>query len=132
LHARLVLVVRGHALQAADGDGLGLLLVVLLDAPAPARRLARAVAGAAEDSREHVRAPVDHEGIVVPAGGDQTDVFGDGGVGRASPLTIDYFENVVGASNIGRLQCNDLQRAAFVFLCASGVAEIIPPPGVPE
>ena len=39
----------------------------LLDAPAPARGLARAVAGAAEDAREHVRLPVDHVGVAVAA-----------------------------------------------------------------
>ena len=44
--ADVVLVVGGDALQAADRDRL------LLDAAAPAGRLARPVAGAPEDARE--------------------------------------------------------------------------------
>ena len=42
----VVLVIGGDALQAADRDGLA------VDAAAAARRLARAIAGAAENARE--------------------------------------------------------------------------------
>src|SRR4029077_1335953 len=45
LHAGAVLVVGGDALQAADRDGLGLVLGVVLDAAAAARRAARARGG---------------------------------------------------------------------------------------
>jgi len=47
-HPRLdvTLVVGGDALQAADRDGFRLLAVIFFDATPPARRLARAVAGA--------------------------------------------------------------------------------------
>src|SRR5581483_4265769 len=78
--ADVFLVVGGDALQAADRNR------VLLDAAAPAGRLARPVAGAAENSRKHVRLPVDHVGVAVAAGGDQTDVFGNGRVGGTGPL----------------------------------------------
>ena len=63
----VVLVVGGDALQAADRDRLGLSPLVLLDAAAPAGGLAGTVAGAAEDSGEDVRLPVDHVGVAVAA-----------------------------------------------------------------
>ena len=66
-----------------------------LDAAAPARRLARPVAGASEDSRKHVRLPIDHVGVAVAAFGDQPDVFGHGRVSRAGPLAVDDFVEVV-------------------------------------
>ena len=107
----VVLEVGGDALQAADRDRLGLGGLRLLDAAAPAGRLARAVAGAAEDAGEDVRLPVDHVGVGVAAGRDQADVFGDGGVGRAGPLAIDDLVEVVGGVDIGRLQRIPFPRA---------------------
>ena len=100
----VVLVVGRDALQAADRDRLGLRGLRFLDPAAPAGRLAGPVAGAAEDAREDVRFPVDQVGVGVAAGRDQADVFGNGGVGGAGPLAVDYFVEVVGIVNIGGLQ----------------------------
>ena len=101
-----VLVVGGDALQAADGDRLGLGLVLLLHPAAAARRLARAVAGAAEDPGEDVRLPIDHVRVRIPPGGDHADVLGNRGMGRAGPLAIDNLVKVVGITNIGRLHAS--------------------------
>ena len=92
--ADVVLEIGGDALQAADRDRL------FLDAAAPAGRLARAVAGASENSRKHVRAPIDHVGVAVAAFGDQSDVFRNGRVGRAGPLAVDNFVKVVRRRNV--------------------------------
>ena len=74
------------------------------DAAAAARRLARTIAGAPENAGEDVRFPVDHIRIAVTACGDQADVFGDGSVGRAGPLAINYFVEVIRVRDISRLQ----------------------------
>ena len=133
------LIVRGDALQAADRHGLRLRFVLavlgraFLDAAAAARRLARPVARAPEDSREHVRLPVDEVRVAVAARRDQPDVFGDGSVGRAGPLTIDDFVEIVGVRDIGRLQslCSPVARPA-VFLsrrCPRSKQELRPDRG---
>ncbi len=96
--ADVVLVVGGDALQAADRDRL------LLDPAAPAGRLARAVAGAAENAGKDVRLPIDHVGVGVAPGGDQADIFGHRRMRRAGPLAIDDLVEIVGRGNIGRLQ----------------------------
>ena len=93
--ADVVLVVGGDALQAADRHRL------LLDADAPAGRLARPVAGAPEDSGKHVGLPVDHVGVAVATRRDQPDVFGNRRVRRASPLTIHDLVEVVRRRNVG-------------------------------
>ena len=98
------LVVGGDALQAADRDRLGLLALVFLHAAAAARGLARTVAGAPEDAGEDVRFPVDHVRIAVAALRDQADVFGNRRVGGTRPLAIDHLVEVVGMTDIGRLQ----------------------------
>ena len=92
------LVVGGHALEPADGHRL------LLHPAAPAGGLAGAVAGAAENAREDVRLPVDHVGVIVPAIGDQADVFRHGGVGRTGPLAVDHLVIVVGTFGTRWLQ----------------------------
>jgi len=84
--------------------------VAFLDTAAAAGGFAGAIAGAAENAGEHIRFPVDHVGIVVTACRDQADVFGDGSVGRAGPLTIDNFMEVIGVRNISRLQKGLLLR----------------------
>ncbi len=61
----VVFVVGGDALQAADRHRL------VLDAHAPAGRLAGAVAGAPENPRKHVRLPIDHVGVGVTPVRDQ-------------------------------------------------------------
>ena len=75
-------IVRGNALQAADRDRLA------VDAAAAAGRLARTIARAPENAREHVRFPVEHVGVRKPSLGDEADVLGDVRVGRTGPLAI--------------------------------------------
>ena len=98
------LEVGGDALQAADRDRFGLFSLCLLDASAAAGRLARPVAGAAEDPGEDVGFPVDQVSVAVAACRDQSDVLGDGGVGGASPLAIDDLVKVVGIADDGGSQ----------------------------
>ncbi len=104
--ADVFLVVGGDALQPADrhGLGLGLLVVALLDAPAPARGLAGAVAGSTQDAGEDVRLPVDEIRVAVASRGDEADVFGNRCVGGARPLAIDDLVKVIGLRNIRRVQ----------------------------
>jgi hypothetical protein len=98
------LVVRCDTLEAADGDRLGLRGVRFLDAATSARRLARAIASAAENSGEDVGLPIDEIGFAVAACCNQSYVFGDGGMGGTRPLAIDDFVEIVGLLNISRLQ----------------------------
>ena len=89
--------VGGDAFQAADRDRL------FLQAAAPARGLARAIAGSSQNSGEDVRLPVDHIGAVMVALGDAPNVFGHRRMRRAGPLTIDHFVEVIGMRVVGRL-----------------------------
>ena len=73
-------------------------------ASATARRLARTIARAAQNPRENIRFPVDHVGVAVAARRDQPDVFGNRGMGRTGPLTIDDFMEIVGVRDIRRVQ----------------------------
>ena len=104
--ANVFLVVGGDALQPADGDRLGLRLLVtaLLDAAAAARGLAGPVAGAAQDARKDIGLPVDEVGVAVAARRDQANVFGNRRVRRARPLAIDDLVEVVGLGDIRRFQ----------------------------
>ena len=97
-HAALdvVLEVGGDAFQPADRDRR------LLDAAAAACGLARAIAGASENSRKHVRSPIDHVGVAVAALGDQADVFRNGCVRGTGPLAVDDFMEVIGCRDISR------------------------------
>src|SRR5947209_2975915 len=92
----VILEIRGNALQAADRHRR------FLDPDAAARGLARTVAGAAEDSREHIRFPVDHVGVAITAFGDQADIFRHGRMRGAGPLAIDNLVKVIGCRNISR------------------------------
>ena len=106
--ADVVLEVGCYALEAADRHRL------FLHASAPAGRFARPVARAPEDSGKHVGLPVDHVGVAVAPGRDQTDVFGDGCVCRTGPLTIHDLVEVVRRRNVGRfhlLLCTHACRA---------------------
>ena len=96
--ADVALVVGRDALQPADRDRL------LLDPAAAAGRLARAVAGAAENAGKDVRFPVDRPGLAEAAVGDQPDVFRHRRVRRAGPLAIDNLMKIVGITDVGRLQ----------------------------
>src|ERR1700748_349354 len=85
----VVFVDGGDSLETADRDRF------VFDAHAPAGRLTGAVASASEDSRKHVRAPIDHVGVFVTPVRDQTDVFWNGRMRRARPLAIDDFMKVL-------------------------------------
>ena len=107
------LVVGGDPFQAADrnrfpgcaaGGSFGHLGRRFLDPAAAAGRLAWTVAGTPENAGEDIRFPVDHVGIIVAACGDQADVFRNGGMGGACPLTVYDFVEVIWRANIGRLQ----------------------------
>ena len=94
--AHVVAMIGGDALQAADRDRL------VFDAAAAARRLARAVADAAENAGKDVRLTVDQVGLRELTLRDEPDVFGNVGMGRAGPLAVDYAMIVVRISSIGR------------------------------
>ena len=106
LDALVVLVVGGDALQPADRDRLLLALyeMLVLDAAAPACRLARSVARPSQDPWDDVGLPVDHVGVRVTPVGDQPDVFGDRGVSGTGPLAIDHLVEIIRGLDVGRLQ----------------------------
>jgi hypothetical protein len=84
------------ALQTADRDRLR------FDAPAAARRLAGAVADAAENAGKNVRLTVDQVGLRELTLRDEPNVFGNVGMSRAGPLAVDYAMIVIRISSIGR------------------------------
>ena len=93
----VMLVIGGDALQPTDRDRL------LLEASSATGGLARTVACASQNPREHIRLPVDHIGAVVVSRGDLADIFGNGGVRRASPLTIDHLVEITRIRDVRRL-----------------------------
>ena len=95
--ADVILEVGGDALEPADRDR------VLLDASAPARRLARPIAGAPEDAGKYVGLPIDHVGVAVATSRDQSNVLRDGRVRRTSPLAVNHLVEVVRRGNVSRL-----------------------------
>ena len=114
----VVLEVGCDPLEAADRDRF------LLHAPAPAGRFARPVACAPEDSGKHVGLPIDHVGVAVATSRDQTDIFGDGRVRRAGPLTIHDLVEVVRCRNVGRfhlLLCTHACRAPLEYHARTNV-----------
>ena len=100
----VLLVIGGDALEPADGDRL------FLKPSAAAGGLARTVAGASQNPREHIRLPIDHIGGVVIPRGDLADIFGDRGVRRTRPLTVDDFVKVVRIGDVGRLHAGSSLR----------------------
>ena len=68
------------------------------------RRFAGAVASASKHARKNVGNPINHVGVAVSALTDHSNVLGNGGVGGASPLTIDDFVEICRIGGIGRLQ----------------------------
>jgi hypothetical protein len=102
------LIVSGHPFEAAYGHRL------LVNTAAPAGGLTRPVTDAAQDAGEHIGVPVDHVGVTIAAGGDQTDVFGNGGVCRTGVLAIHDFVKIVGTTCIGRIQSS----SSFQWLLA--------------
>ena len=99
----VVLEVGGDALQPANCDRLRTRGLVFLNAAPATSGFARAVAGTSKDPGEYIRMPIDHVGIRVTPGGDQSDVFGHRGVGRTRPLTVHDAMKVVGTTDIRRL-----------------------------
>ncbi len=99
----VVLEVGGDALQPANCDRLRTRDLVFLNATPAAGGFARAVASTSKDPGEDIRMPIDHVGIRVTPGGDQSDVFGHRGVGRTRPLTVHDAMKVVGTTDIRRL-----------------------------
>ena len=97
------------ALQAADGDGFA------VHAAAAAGRLAGAIAGAPENRGEHIRFPVEHVGVGIAALRDQTNVFGNIGVGRTRPLAVHDFVEVVRVVDVGGFQTRILSISAIVL-----------------
>ena len=95
--ADVVAQIGRDALQAADRDRL------VVDARAAAGRLARSVAGTAQDAGEHVGLPVEHVRVGVPSLRDQPDVLGNVGVRRAGPLAIDDLVEVARIIDVCRL-----------------------------
>src|SRR6202163_5168348 len=92
----VILEVGGDALQPADRDR------GFLDAAAAARGLARTIAGASQNSRKHIRSPIDHVGVAVAALGDQADVFWNGCMRGTGPLAVDHLMKRVERRNISR------------------------------
>ena len=138
--ANVFLVVGGDALQPADRDRLRLDLFgipALFNATATARRLAGTVAGAPENAGKDVGFPIDEISIAKAARRNQSDVFGNSGMGRARPLTVDDFVEIVGIRDIRRLQTFASNcslsgiSAAMLRLDLSGGKEFAPPVGFP-
>ena len=96
LAVQLALEVGGDALEAADRHRL------LLDAAAPAGRLAGPVADAAEDAREHVGIAVQQVRVGEAPLRDEADVFGHIGVRGTGPLAIDDLVEIVRMRSVGR------------------------------
>ena len=94
----VALVVGRDALEAADRDRL------LLDPAAPASRLARPVAGAAENSWKNVGLPVDHISIGITPCRDQPNIFRNRRMRWARPLAVHNSVEILGVGNVGRLQ----------------------------
>src|SRR3954470_20470951 len=110
----VVLEVGRDALQPADRNRS------VLDAAAAARGLARTIAGASQNSRKHIRPPIDHVGVAVAALGDQADVFWNGCMRGTGPLAVDHFVKVVGCRNISRFHSylvRAISRKARPYLC---------------
>ena len=110
----VVLEIGGDALQPADRDRR------ILDAAAAAGGLARTIAGASENSRKHVRSPIDHVGVAVAAFSNQADVFWNGRMRGTGPLAVDHFVEVVRRRNISRFHSylvRAISRKARPYLC---------------
>jgi hypothetical protein len=91
----VVLEIGRNPLETADRNRF------LLNAPAPAGRFARPVAGAPENPGEHVGFPIDHVGVAVATSGDQPDVFGNRRVCRTGPLAVYDLVEIVRSRDVG-------------------------------
>src|SRR5258708_5029326 len=90
-------MIRGDALEAADGDGFRVTFLIG-QSSAAAGRLAGAIASAAEDRREDVGFPVQHVGGREFALRDEANVFRDVGVRGAGPLAINDLVKILGTT----------------------------------
>ena len=93
----VVAVVRGDALQSADGYRL------FLDTAPPAGRFAGPIADPAQDAGEYIGIPIHEVSLGELTLSDQTDVFGNVGVRRTGPLAIYNPMKVIRIRSIGRL-----------------------------
>ena len=109
----VVLEIGGHALEAADRDRS------FLNPAAATGRLAWAIAGASENSRKHIRFPIDHVGVAVAAFGDQADIFRDRCVRGAGPLAVDHFMEVVRRRDISRFHSYLIRAQHFFVISAA-------------
>ncbi len=106
--ADIVLQVGRDTLKAADRDRLGLdraaVGLSFLDAASATCRLARTIAGPAQNAGKDVRLPVDHVRVAVATRRDQPDVFRNGRMGWTRPLAVDDLVEVVGGCDVRRFQ----------------------------
>ena len=89
-------VVGSHTFQAANGNGF------IFHTSAAAGRFARPVARSAQNTGKNVGFPVHQISFRVPLGGNQTDVFGHGRMGRTCVLAVDYFVEIFRIFDVGR------------------------------
>jgi len=92
-----VAMVSGDALQPANRDRLA------IDARPPAGRLARSIAGAAEDPGKDVGFAIEEIGLGESVLRNQSDVLRNVRVRGAGPLTIDDTVVVIRSPDIGWL-----------------------------
>ena len=104
----------GDALQTADRNRLA------IQAASPAGRLARAVAGAAQDRRKHIRFPIQHVGVGISALRDEADVLGNIGVRGACPLAINDFVEIVRVLNVSGFHASPIDAATGCQACLLG------------
>src|SRR3984957_16538644 len=93
----VLLVIGGDAFKPANRDRL------FLEAAPATGRLARTIACAPQNSGEHIRLPIDHVSSVIVPRSDLADIFGDRGMRRARPLTIDHFVEITRVRDVRRL-----------------------------
>jgi hypothetical protein len=120
--ADIFLEVGGNTLQPANRHrfGLSFFVATFFNTAATTGGLARPVTGATEDSGKDVRLPVDHVRVAITAGRDHADVLGYGSMGRASPLAIDDFVEIVRVGDIRRFQ-----NAALQVVLTAGIFRAI-------
>jgi len=89
-------MIRRDTLETTNGDRF------VFDPSPAACRFAGTITDAPEDSREDIGLPIHHVGIAEASLGNEANVLGYIGMGRAGPLTIDYLVKVVGIGGICR------------------------------
>src|SRR5690606_39274269 len=110
--AYIAIEISGHTVQAADRHQLR------LDTTAAARRLAGTVTGSAEYPGKHIRFPVDHVRIFIPALRNQANVFRNRCMCWAGVLTIYNFVKILGICTICWFQ-DYIPTCVIVALCTA-------------